>query len=326
VESEAGVGSRFWFALPLATLPGAHRNLPPSEATSLAGLRVLVADDNATNRLILVSQLTAWDMCPDAVADAPAALLRLRAAASAGQPYHIAVLDHLMPGMDGLELARQISADPDLRALRMIMLSSSIQVDYSQLAEAGVAQWCTKPVRIAVLRDRLTRLISTEPARTATDRPMPVPTIPAPPAGSRGQILVVEDNAVNQLVAEGIVTKLGYQVDIVANGAEALVAITAGSYLAVLMDCHMPVMDGFEATRRIRSQEAGARHIPIVAMTASVMDEDRERCLAAGMDDYVTKPVNIKTLDAVLQFWVFGDVPPELTDIPTPASWGPGLW
>ena len=121
-------------------------------------------------------------------------------------------------------------------------------------------------------------------------------------------------------------TKLGYQVDIVANGAEALVAIDASRYLAVLMDCHMPVMDGFEATRRIRSQEASARHIPIVAMTASVMDEDRERCLAAGMDDYVTKPVNIKTLNAMLEFWVFGNVPPDLADVPVPVAPGPGLW
>ena len=323
VESEAGVGSRFWFVLPFASVPGARRNSPPSVSTSLAGVRALVVDDNATNRLILLSQLTAWDMRPDAVSDAPTALRRLRAAASAGQPYQIAILDHLMPGMDGLELAGCISAEPALRATRMIMLTSSMQADHSVLVEAGVDQWCTKPVRGAVLRDRLTRLMSTDPTRTGPDGPQPA-SATSVPAGSRGRILVVEDNAVNQLVAEGIVTKLGYQVDIVANGAEALVAIDASRYLAVLMDCHMPVMDGFEATRRIRTQEAGARHIPIVAMTASVMDEDRERCLAAGMDDYVTKPVNIKTLDAMLEFWVFGNVPADLADLPAPAARGPG--
>jgi CheY-like chemotaxis protein len=307
----------------LASVPGARRISPPSVSTSLAGIRALVVDDNATNRLILMSQLTAWGMRPDAVADAHTALLRMRAAASAGESYQIAVLDHLMPGMDGLELAGCISGEPVLRGTRMIMLTSSMQADHSELVAAGVDQWCTKPVRGAVLRDRLTRLMSTDPTRTGPGEPQPAPAASVP-AGIRGRILVVEDNTVNQLVAEGIVTKLGYQVDIVVNGAEALVAITASSYLAVLMDCHMPVMDGFEATRRIRSQEAGARRIPIVAMTASVMDEDRERCLAAGMDDYVTKPVSIKTLDAVLEFWVFGRIPPELTDGPAPASRAPG--
>ena len=219
-----------------------------------------------------------------------------------------------MPGMDGLELAGRISADPVLRATRMIMLTSSMQVDHSELAKAGV-----EPVVHQAGPERGAARPADAPDvhRSDADRPSG-PTSrhrrPSAPAGSRGRILVVEDNAVNQLVAEGIVTKLGYQVDIVANGAEALVAIAASSYLAVLMDCHMPVMDGFEATRQIRTREAGARRIPIVAMTASVMDEDRERCLAAGMDDYVTKPVNIKTLDAMLEFWVFGEVPADLAD------------
>jgi PAS domain S-box-containing protein len=313
VESASGAGSRFWFSLPLASVPGARRNSTPSASISLSGVRVLVVDDNAANRLILVSQLTAWDMCPDEVSDGHSALARLRAAAAHGQPYDIAVLDHLMPGMDGLALARRVFADPDLSATRMIMLTSSMLTDHSQLSEAGVDQWCTKPVRTAVLRDRLTRLLSTEPARTGPTGPEPVLKDPWPSAGSRGRILVVEDNAVNQLVAEGTVTKLGFQVDIVANGAEALVAIAASSYSAVLMDCHMPVMDGFEATRRIRSgEEVGDRRIPILAMTASVMDEDRNRCLAAGMDDYLTKPINLKTLDAMLESWIVGDASPEV--------------
>jgi CheY-like chemotaxis protein len=273
---------------------------------------VLVVDDNATNRLILVNQLTVWDMRPDEVSDGHSALARLRAAAAQGQPYSIAVLDHLMPGMDGLDVARRVSADPDLSAARMIMLTSSMLADHSQLADAGVDQWCTKPVRTGVLRDRLIELMSTEPARTGPTGPGPVLDDPWPPVGSRGRILVVEDNAVNQLVAEGTVTKLGFQVDIVANGAEALAAIAASSYSAVLMDCHMPVMDGFEAARRIRSrEEIGARRIPILAMTASVMDEDRNRCLASGMDDYLTKPINLKTLDAMLESWIIGDASPE---------------
>ena len=322
VESAAGAGSRFWFTLPLASVPGARRGALPSASTSLAGDRVLVVDDNSTNRLILTSQLSAWDMRADEVADGRSALVRLRAAAALGQPYDIALLDHLMPGMDGLELARRISADPDLHATRLIMLTSSMLVDHSQLAKVGVSQWCTKPVRSAALRDRLTRLMFPESA--AQGPTMPAPAVPVVPGTIRGRILVVEDNAINQLVAEGIVTKLGYQVDIVANGAEALIAEAACRYVAVLMDCHMPVMDGFDATRQIRTREAGARRIPIIAMTASVMDEDRERCLAAGMDDYVTKPVNIKTLDAMLEFWVFGEIPPELTDGPTPVTRAPG--
>jgi PAS domain S-box-containing protein len=299
VDSEPGQGSTFWYSLPLeVAVEPAEPPLSPTLAL-LPGLRVLVVDDNATNRLILMRQLAVWQLRSDAVEDAPTALLRLQQAAASGNPYDIAVLDLLMPGMDGLELAQRKSADPALHHTRMIMLTSTAHVDAEALTEAGIAQWCTKPVRTSALNDRLTRLMAAD--RPAVEAPQRVPDVALP--GSRGRILVVEDNEVNQLVAEGVVRLLGFDLRLVANGVEALAAVAVADFSAVLMDCHMPVMDGFEATRQIRRGEAGAQRIPIIAMTASALDEDRERCLAAGMDGYVTKPVSIEGLDAALLRW-----------------------
>jgi PAS domain S-box-containing protein len=300
VDSELGHGSTFWFTLPLPLAPDAEDPAPEASPDLLTGLRVLVVDDNATNRLILLEQLSNWLMVVEAVADADSALVRLRAAAEAGQPYDIAVLDLLMPDLDGLELAQLMSADPLLAHTRKIMLTSTAHVDSAALAAAGIAQWCTKPVRASALYDRLMRLMADgRPVKAATGPP-PSLTVPA---GSRGHILVAEDNELNQLVAEGLVMALGFEVTIVPNGVEALEALSAGSYAAVMMDCHMPVMDGFEATRRIREGAASNAHVPVIAMTAGALDEDRERCLAAGMDDYVSKPVTIEALDAVLSRW-----------------------
>jgi two-component system sensor histidine kinase/response regulator len=303
VNSVLGEGSEFWFALPLPNAPTAAVPLPGPAEDLLPETRVLIVDDNSTNRLILLTQLTAWQMRPDAVSDGPEALWRLRAAAESGEPYDVAVLDLLMPGMDGLELARLMAADPALSRTRKIMLTSTGQVDSAELAAAGIVEWCTKPVRSSVLYDRLIRVM-------AAGRPIKPAGVPraggvALRPSHDGRILVVEDNAVNQLVAEGILATLGYDVDIVSNGVEALAAVDAGHYSAVLMDCHMPVMDGFEATRRIRVAEAdGRRRLPIIAMTAGAMDEDRKRCLAAGMDAYITKPVSIKALEDVLNDWI----------------------
>ena len=182
-----------------------------------------------------------------------------------------------MPDLDGLQLARLISADPTLTGTQLIMLTSTMQIRGSELREAGVKQWITKPVRSSELYNRLMRLIkplASTPVSQRTAHASP------PETPSLGRILVVEDNAVNQMVAEGVVMKLGYQVDIVANGAEALDAVGATPYTAVLMDCHMPVMDGFTATREIRTREKNGNRIPIIAMTAGAMSEDRDRCLA----------------------------------------------
>lgn len=186
-----------------------------------------------------------------------------------------------------------------------------MQVDAADIADAGVREWLTKPVRSSEFYNRLVRLMSTRDTTSATET-AGGPPIPDPaPGPHRGRVLVVEDNEVNQLVARATVGKFGYAVDVVSNGAEAVDATEATRYAAVLMDCHMPVMDGFEATRVIRSR-GGMHRLPIIAMTAGALDGDRERCLAAGMDDYLAKPVDAAALEAALARWVPEQVPQPL--------------
>jgi two-component system sensor histidine kinase/response regulator len=300
VTSSLGKGSTFWFVLPLATATDEPRDgdatveLDTSYAR-LVGRRVLVVDDNATNRLVLESQLRGWNLIPESAADAASALEKAREAAAAGRPYDIAVLDMCMPDMDGLQLARAMSADENLRSIALIMLTSTPQMDRAELAAAGIRQWSMKPVRSSDFHDRLMLLVS-----GAT------PVVPAPLAQrdpdspSRGLVLVVEDNGVNQLVAREMVTKLGYRVQVVSDGAQAVAAVEAASYDAILMDCHMPVMDGFDATVAIRRLEGEASRVPIIAMTAGVQDEDRQRCIDAGMDAFLAKPVDFSALEDAL--------------------------
>jgi two-component system, sensor histidine kinase and response regulator len=300
VDSSLGNGSTFWATLPLAVSGPAA--VPPSVSPEqLTGLRVLVVDDNSTNRLVLTAQLAGWRMNPEAVGDAQQGLDRCREEAAAGRPFDIAVLDMCMPDMNGLELAHKLSTDVALESTRIIMLTSTMNVDKAELVAAGVQEWLTKPVRSSEFYDRLMRLVAGRPlAAPAVSPAIPV-TISQP---SHGLILVVEDNEVNQLVARSMVAKLGYDADVVADGSEAVAATAAKEYAAVLMDCHMPVMDGFEATKAIRARNDGRRRLPVIAMTAGALDEDRERCLAAGMDDYLTKPVDVDTLDQVLSRWI----------------------
>jgi PAS domain S-box-containing protein len=317
VDSQVGLGSTFWFHLPL---PAGRSMVSPASVTPelLAGLPVLVVDDNATNRLVLKSQLTAWGLNPDVVDDPHAVLALMRGAAAAGTPYAIAVLDMCMPDMDGLELARMISSDQTLSDTRLIMLTSSMQVDAAVLRQGGVHDCLTKPVRSSMFYDRLMRLMAPAAAETvALLHSQPVQPVDS---ASRGRVLVVEDNALNQLVAEGVVSKLGYQVDLVANGVEAVNAVSASSYSAVLMDCHMPVMDGFEATGEIRRRQGSSARTPIIAMTAGAMAEDRERCLAAGMDDFVAKPVSVAAVGQALARWVRDE--PTATAVPVQGAQG----
>ncbi|MHA7289169.1 PAS domain-containing hybrid sensor histidine kinase/response regulator [Arthrobacter sp. MDT3-24] len=327
LDSALGEGSTFWFRIPVPVAPPSTDPVPA--ARFLTGLRVLVVDDNATNRLVLESQLRGWKLQPEAVPDARAALARAHEAAAAGVPFHLAVLDLCMPDTDGLELARELKADAALADIELIMLTSTMQVNAAEIADAGVREWLMKPVRSSEFYNRLIRLMSTSehhaPAALGSGRPSdaepsaessgsspgssPESSTDSSDASSlrgasRGRILVVEDNDVNQLVARATVIKFGYAVDVVADGAEAVAATASTRYAAVLMDCHMPVMDGFEATRVIRRRDDGASHLPIIAMTAGALDGDRERCLAAGMDDYLSKPVDAAELEAALARWV----------------------
>jgi CheY-like chemotaxis protein len=298
VDSRPGPGSTFWLHLPLA--PASEPVVPTDRSPHLlSGRRVLVVDDNQTNRLVLASQLRAWNITADVTANAEEALECLRRAATGTEPYDMAVLDMAMPAMDGLELAAIIRSDPELASVRLLLLSS-VSVEAEAAARAGFEARLTKPVRLSSLYDALVRAVS--PAPTKADRAAAPP--PGPVPGSRGVILVVEDNAINQEVAKGIMAKLGFGSDVAADGVEALEALERRSYDAVLMDCHMPEMDGFEATAEIRRREASRRHVPIIAMTAGARAEDRERCLAAGMDDYLAKPVKSRELAAVLDRWM----------------------
>jgi two-component system sensor histidine kinase/response regulator len=319
LDSEVDVGSRFWFELPLEKQDAESATTEP-EVRHLGSLRVLVVDDNATNRLILHQQLASWGMRPDEDEGGAAALARMRDASADGRAYDVVVLDLNMPEMDGLELARHIAADPDIAAAKLFLLSSSGKVSDQVAQEFRLSGALSKPVRQSELFNCLVGGLD------GTAEPVAPPTGEAGPGVRRtGHILLVEDNAMNQLVATKIVEKLGYTVDVAENGHLALVAIEAhesgvGSpaatpYDAVLMDCQMPEMDGYEATRQLRRIESGtSRRLPVIAMTAAAMDGDRERCLAAGMDDYVTKPVRAAAVDAALARWI------PTADAPAPAD------
>jgi len=298
LNSEVGKGSTFWFTLPLGVPLDAVRTAPRPTGR-LTGLRALIVDDNETNRLILTEQLGAWGMRSDAVPDGASALQSLREAAGMGQPYDLALLDYCMPGMDGLDLAGRIQLDPSLSDIGLVLLTSSEDVTLQQTRGAGIAESLTKPVRLSQLHTALQKVQGQSGTRAAT------PTRSSKRlAGPRGHLLVVEDNATNQLVAVGILDSLGFTAEVAANGLEALQALARRPFAAVLMDCHMPLMDGYTATAQIRQNEGTTRHTPIIAMTAGAIEGDRERCLAAGMDDYVSKPVTPDAVDSALTSWL----------------------
>ncbi|HEY7491581.1 MAG TPA: response regulator [Candidatus Tectomicrobia bacterium] len=304
VESVPGQGSTFWFTVQFEKRLGLP-HVVHTDLRILRGLRVLGVDDNATNRLLLERQLGAWGMQVDCMVDGYTALARLQAAHRNGTPYALAILDFHMPGMNGLELARAIKADPLLRSLRLVLLSSIGQRgDGAEARQVGIAAYLTKPIRQSQLYDCLT---------TVMGMPADPPAVPLVTRHSlvetqsqwRARVLVAEDNMVNQKVAVRMLEKLGCRVDVVANGCEAIAALTHITYDLVFMDCQMPEMDGFEATAAIRAREAQTGgHLPIIAMTANAMQGDQERCLAAGMDDYVPKPVKSEELATILHKWL----------------------
>ena len=215
-------------------------------------------------------------------------------------PYVLALLDLCMPGMDGLELAAVISADPVLAGLELVLLTSVPDVSAEQARAVGISVRLTKPVQLSRLHGVLQNLDQVR----ARPRPVSVPVAEVALGGSRGHVLVVEDNHVNQLVAVGILEYLGYSTEVAGNGIEALASLARTPVVAVLMDCQMPEMDGYEATVELRRLEGAGAHTPVIAMTAGVSDGIRERCLAAGMDDYISKPVSPTELDAALARWL----------------------
>jgi PAS domain S-box-containing protein len=303
-ESEPGTGSTFWFAVPLGEVPEARATRRARVAIPEA-TRILVVDDNATNRAIVCGYLRERAARPDEAASGRDALTKLHAAARAGEPYELVVLDCHMPEMDGIELTREIRATPRLRSARLLMLTST-GGDMEAAREAGVDGYLSKPIRRARLLETAAELLTGAPAeRGAADTAQSAEAPETVPV--RGRVLVAEDNPVNQLVITGMLAKRGYEADVVADGAAAVAGLRSGEHAAVFMDCQMPVLDGYEATERIRAGEAPGARVPVIAMTAHAMDGDRERCLAAGMDDYMAKPVRAEDLDAVIERWLDGE-------------------
>jgi PAS domain S-box-containing protein len=304
VESAEGTGSTFWFTVRLDK--GSVLTDGGERPVALDGVRALIVDDNATNRAFLRVQLGRWRVSSEEAEDGSAALQRLRAAAATSQPYDVVLLDHQMPGMDGLALARVIKADAALAGSRLILLSSWSQAGQNAAArEAGIEVRLPKPVRPSRLLDHLLQLVGRAPQVT-TAPAVVAPPIPAAVPLRPGRILVAEDNAVNQRLIERLLAKLGYRADVVGDGREAVTAIASVGYDLVLMDVQMPEMDGLEATQAIRASEAaaGRRRIPIIALTANAMQGDEARCQAAGMDAYLSKPVSQSQLLTVLERWL----------------------
>jgi len=301
VESNPGHGSIFWFTTRISLQPETAKVVHPR--TDIAGSHVLIVDDNATNREIFQRQLANWHVKHTSACSGQEALEKLRAAGS--KHFDAALLDMQMPNMDGLTLARHIHADPALTHMKMLILSSmGRSIPPAELAEAGVALTLMKPVKQTQLHEALTGILADRaPTPVRAKRPTATPVV----ASGKLRILVAEDNIVNQRVALLQLERLGHRADVAANGLEVLSAIETVRYNVIFMDCHMPELDGYETTRRLRARESerhanGEKFTPlhIVAMTANAMQGDREACLAAGMDDYVSKPVRTAELAASL--------------------------
>jgi two-component system sensor histidine kinase/response regulator len=300
VESEPGVGTTFHFEVPF--------DIAPPPAAHLAGplpvnLRVLVVDDNAVNRRIFVEQLTRWGMNPVAVAGGRAALDALLVASQTANPFSLVLLDANMPEMDGFGVIEAIAADPDLGgAVIMMLTSSGRHGDAARCRALGVSAYLTKPVRHTELLNQIRRVIETRAQRSEALRPEKPRVSVADPSMQPVKILLAEDNVVNQRVAVGLLTKRGHLVAVANNGREAVDALAREKFDLVLMDVQMPEMGGLEATTAIRAREwETGGHTRIIAMTAHAMTGDRERCLAAGMDGYLSKPINQALLFEVVE-------------------------
>lgn len=308
VESTPGKGSRFDVDLRLAT--SRLEDIPSWNADSLQGIKVLVVDDNQTNREILQLQLQNWRMHVVCVDGAESALASLIEAAKAGQPFQLAILDMHMPRMDGLQLARAIHADWRISSIRMMILTST----YSNASElerqqAGISRCINKPIRQQELFEVISDVMHKPPGTSITNEPAPPEAIQTSPLALpqvflQRKILLAEDNIVNQQVAGAMLEKLGLETIIVNNGMEALDLLRDHRFDIILMDCQMPIMDGFTATARIRERYQTQPRIPIIALTANATEKDRIDCLNAGMDDFLSKPYTLEQLQNKLRRWL----------------------
>ncbi len=301
LESEVGAGSCFWFTLPVPV----STTVPERWISPAPRARTLIVDDNETNRAILEDLLEAWGMPSESVASGPDALELLTERAKEGAPFELALIDYQMPIMHGGELARRIRQNPRFAKLRVVVLASLSGAELTD-ARPYIDEALTKPVRQKELRHVVDRVLSTDRPvdETASDGG------PSQESSRRGRfsgspkLLVAEDNPVNQLVLLEVLRELGCEADVVETGSAALEAIAKNDYPVVLMDCQMPELDGYAATRMLRASDSPKAKIPVVAVTAHAVQGDRERALEAGMDDYVTKPVTPQSLMKVLSRWL----------------------
>jgi PAS domain S-box-containing protein len=309
VESQPGQGSTFHFSARFEVQqPG--MDTPPARWRTLTDLPVLIVDDNATNRRILEEVFTNWRMRPLAVESGAIALATLEKSLRAGQPFAVVLLDGHMPDMDGFEVAERISLDQGYADLKLVMLTSASQPeDIARCRKLGISAYLAKPIKQSELFD----VIITAIGQTEGERPRTPKRSKRPRRTQRSlHVLIAEDNQVNQLLAKRMFEKLGHQVTVVGNGREALSAVQVGNFDLVAMDVQMPEMDGLDATTAIRATEKEAgTHTPILAMTAHAMKGDRERCLAAGMDGYTSKPIRIGELELAIAQLVSPSKPAE---------------
>ena len=318
VESEEGKGSTFWFTVLLGKQPE-DRKPEVVIPEDIRGQRILIVDDHGTNRLVLRELLRSWDCRFEEAESGEQALERLHQALAESDPYLIALVDMQMPVMDGATLGQKIKADPGLNPTRLIMLTSAgRRGDASRLKAIGFSAYLNKPVKKSHLYDCLVTVLGI-PSTPSRERSAPIITRYGLEEAKkkRVRILVAEDNVVNQKVALRILQKLGYRADAVADGREAVMALETIPYDLVLMDVQMPQMDGFEATGVIRDPASRVRnhHVPVIAMTAHAMKGDREKCLEAGMDDYVSKPVTALALNETLKKYLPGET---VSTVPAP--------
>lgn len=306
VESELGVGSTFWFTAVFGKQSGIAQPLPGAEL-DIRGCKILVVDDNATNRRVLTAALGSWGCRFDEADGAKTALEKLNAAATEGDPYRIAILDGQMPDMDGVTLGRTIKEEASLHDSSLVMMTSmGRRGDARQMEEIGFSAYLTKPVKLGQLQRCLMAVLAGQTdAEKEIQRPILTQHSLVSEPTRKTRILIVEDNAVNQKIALKILEKRGYHADVVGDGREAIEVLEDTPYDLVLMDIQMPEMDGLEATRVIRDPASAVlnHQIPIIAMTAHAREEDREGCLQAGMNDYTSKPIQLEALVEAIEEW-----------------------
>ncbi|MBI2332340.1 MAG: response regulator, partial [Chloroflexi bacterium] len=319
--SEPGVGSNFWFeaAFPKVSAIPVMEALNPEEGDqiNLNTARILSVDDNQTNRYVLSKMVEGFGCHIDSAASGARGLEMLHQAMRAGDPYHVVLLDMQMPGMDGEQTARAIKSDPLVKEVKIVILTSmGKRGDAVRLEALGCSGYLLKPVKQQMLYEALLAVLNRREEKGAG---IVTRHVISEKRASDRRILLAEDNAINQKIAVAMLQKNGYSVDVVDNGQQALDQATSSRYNAILMDVQMPDMDGFEATQRIREWEtAHDRHIPIIAMTAHAMKGDREKCIDAGMDDYITKPIESRILYNVLERWLTSTTAEPEEEKPTP--------